>query len=117
MKFDLEQRLIDHAVTIINLSRNLPRDAVGRYLANQIMRSGISPALNYSEALGAESRKDFVHKIKVVLKELRETNTCLKIISRTLNFRDSGIIKNILNENEELISIFVKSIKTAQSNF
>ena len=116
MKFNLEQRLIDHSVTIINLSRNMPRDSVGRYLANQIMRSGISPALNYSEALGAESRKDFVHKIKVVLKELRETNTCLKIIMRTLKFKDSSSIKLILNEKEELISIFVKSIKTAQSN-
>ncbi len=116
MKYNLEQRLIDHSVKIIDLSRRLPRDPVGIYLANQIMRSGISPALNYSEALGAESRKDFIHKLKIVVKELRETNTCLKIIMRTLKLKDIEAVKNIQRENEELISIFVKSIKTAQSN-
>lgn len=69
----LEDRLIEFAVRIVNLSANLPRTPAGRHIANQILRSGTSPAPNYGEARGAESRADFVHKLRVVLKELNET--------------------------------------------
>ena len=70
----LEERLIDFAVIIIKLSASLPKSAAGRHIAGQILRCGTSPAPNYGEARGAESRADFVHKLRVVLKELNETS-------------------------------------------
>jgi four helix bundle protein len=80
---ELESRLIDFAVRIIRLSARLPRTAAGKHIAGQILRSGTSPAPNYGEARGAESRADFVHKLRVVLKELNETSIWLRIIERS----------------------------------
>jgi four helix bundle protein len=71
-KFELEDRLVDFAVLIIDIVDNLPNTKAGNHLAGQLVRSGTSPALNYGEAQSGESRKDFIHKIKIVLKELRE---------------------------------------------
>ena len=70
---ELEERLIDFAVRIVNLSSRLPRTPAGKHIAGQIMRAGTSPAPNYGEARGAESHADFVHKLRIVLKELNET--------------------------------------------
>src|SRR4030042_3876498 len=81
-KSELEERLIDFAVDIIKLATTLPKTFAGKHLSEQIIRSGTSSALNYGEAQSAESRKDFIHKIKIILKELRETLICLKIIER-----------------------------------
>ena len=78
-KYDLLERLIDYAVRIINLSEQLPDTKAGKHVSGQILRSGTSPAPNYGEAQSAESRADFVHKVKVALKELRETDVWLKI--------------------------------------
>ena len=78
--------------------------------------SGTSPALNYGEALAAESSNDFIHKMKVVLKELRETFVCLKIIKRKPLIESNDELESAYNENNELISIFVKSIQTAKNN-
>ena len=78
--------------------------------------SGISSALNYGESQGAESRKDFIHKLRIVLKELRETLVALKIVQRTNIVSDSDRISNLMAENIELISIFVRSIKTTRLN-
>ena len=86
------------------------------HLAGQLIRSGTSPALNYGEAQSGESRKDFIHKIKIVLKELRESYVCLKIIYRSKLCKSEEKMKLALNENNELISIFVKSAETAQKN-
>ena len=80
---ELEERLIDFAVRIIRLSARLPRTPAGKHVAGQILRSGTSPAPNYGEARGAESRADFVHKIRIVLKELNETSIWLRIIERS----------------------------------
>ena len=113
---ELEQRLIDFAVAIIDISGNLKRNYAGIHLSKQIIRSGTSPALNYGEARSAESRKDFIHKSKIILKELRETNISLKIIKKAALFKsDVSSIDILLSECNELISIFVASIKTAQS--
>jgi len=79
-KYDLEERLIWFAVKIIGLSNHLPNSNSGNHLSNQIVRSGTSPALNYGEAQSAESAKDFVHKMGICLKELRETFINIKII-------------------------------------
>ena len=112
-KFDLEDRLIEFAVIIIKTAETLPKTYAGNHLAGQLTRSGTSPALNYGEAQSAESRNNFIHKMKVALKELRETNSCLKIIIK-LNWISNDNI--VLKECNELISIFVKSIETAKKN-
>ena len=115
-KFELEERLINFAVLIIEIANELPNTKVGNHLSGQLVRSGTSPALNYGEAQSGESRKDFVHKIKVALKELRETFVCLKIIYRTKLYKSGKKISIALKENDELISIFVKSVETAQKH-
>jgi len=115
-KFDLEERLINFAVLIIEIANELPNTKAGNHLSGQLVRSGTSPALNYGEAQSGESRKDFIHKIKVVLKELRETLVCLKIIFKTKMYKSIDTIQFAMKENNELISIFVKSVETAQKN-
>ncbi|NBC66796.1 MAG: four helix bundle protein [Bacteroidetes bacterium] len=114
--YDLEDRLIEFAVLTMEVAEALPRSDSGRYLSGQMIRSGTSPALVYGEAQSAESRKDFIHKMKVALKELRETSINLKITQRK-GFRT--LPENLpvaLEEVNELISIFVKSIQTAKKN-
>ena len=115
-KIDLEDRLIEFSVMIIKIADSLPNTLAGKTLSGQIIRSGISVALNYGEALGAESRKDFIHKIKIILKELKETFINLKIIHKSKTFKNENLIINAKKENNELISIFVSSIKTAKQN-
>ncbi|MBN1465649.1 four helix bundle protein [candidate division KSB1 bacterium] len=115
-RHDLENRLIDFAVLIIRISELLPKTRAGNALSNQIVRSGTSPALNYGEAQSAESRKDFIHKLKIILKELRETFICLKIIRKAKLSKQDDILDHAMRENDELISIFVSSLKTAQRN-
>jgi len=115
-KFELEERLINFAVLIIEIVNEMPNTKAGNHLSGQLVRSGTSPALNYGEAQSGESRKDFIHKIKVVLKELRETFVCLKIIYKTKLYTLENKIQAALIENDELISIFVKSVETAQKN-
>lgn len=115
-KFELEERLIDFAVQSMEIAELISNSYVGRHLGGQLMRSGSSPALNYGEAQGAESQKDFVHKLKIILKELRESHICLKIINRKGLMKQRGEIGSVLKECNELISIFVSSCKTAQQN-
>ena len=115
-KFDLEERLISFSIQIIKLTDILPLTKAGNALGGQIIRSGTSPALNYGEAQSAESRKDFIHKLKIILKELRETYVCLKIINGSAIIQDKILIDNTMKECSELISIFVKSIATAKKN-
>ena len=115
-KFDLEERLIDFAILIIEVSENLINTPAGKHISGQIVRSGTSPALQYGEAQGAESRADFVHKLKVLLKELRETLVSLKIIKKAPLTGKMEIIDKGLIECNELIAIFNKSIETARKN-
>ena len=115
-KFDLEERLINFSVLIIEITKEMPNNYASNHLAKQLLRSGTSVSLNYGEAQSGESRKDFVHKMKVVLKELRETLICLKIIERTGLYKTRTKIQVAKSENNELISIFVKSVETAQKN-
>ena len=114
--YDLEERLISFAVDILNLSDQLPNTRAVNYISGQIIRSGAAPALLYGEAQSAESRKDFIHKMKIALKELRETFVALKIIQRKPIVKHIEKVDHLLKENNELISIFVSSIKTAQSH-
>jgi four helix bundle protein len=115
-KYDLEERLIRFAVKIIELANSLPNNPGGNHMKGQMVRSGTSPALNYGEAQSAESRKDFVHKMSICLKELRETFVAVKIVKYS-NLTDKlELLEWCFNENNELISIFVKSIETANKN-
>jgi four helix bundle protein len=81
-EYNLEERLVSFAVKIINIVEKLPRSCAGLHISNQLVRSGTSPAANYGEAQSAESRNDFIHKMKLALKELRETRVWLLIIQR-----------------------------------
>ena len=114
-KFDLDERLIDFAVLILDIGDALPKTYAGKHLSEQVIRSGTSPALQYGEAQAAESQRDFVHKMKVVLKELRETLNCLKIIHRSPLFAKHARLQETLGECNELVAIFVTSVKTAQT--
>jgi four helix bundle protein len=110
---DIQERLINFAVEIIKLSNTLPKNQAGCHIANQIMRSGTSGAPNYAEARGAESRKDFIHKMGIALKELNETEIWLEMIKR------SGLVPEIktigvAQECSELARIINASIRTAQ---
>ena len=106
---ELENRLIDFSIQVVNLIQSLPEDRITNHLSGQLLRSATSPALNYGEAQGSESKKDFVHKLGIVLKELRESLNCLKILAGTNYIKaDSDVMK----ECNELVSIFVKSVET-----
>jgi four helix bundle protein len=111
----LEERLIDFAVIIVSVVEALPNSKAGNHIANQLIRSGTYPAPNYGEAQSAESRKDFIHKMKISLKELRETMVWLKIIARK-RLGDCREIPAAIAECNELIAIFVSSTKTADAN-
>lgn len=114
-KYDLEERLVDFAVRIIELSEKLLKNRIGLHIADQLSRAGTSPASNYGEAQSAESRSDFVHKMKICLKELRETRVWLLIINRLTAFNSIKQTETLIAEVNELISIFVKCIKTAET--
>jgi four helix bundle protein len=113
--YELENRLVDYSSRLIELSKSLDKSFIAKHLGKQLLRSGSSAALNYGEAQGGESRKDFIHKMKLALKELRESFICLKIIESSGLLNSEFEIGPVLNETDQLISIFVKSIKTAQS--
>ena len=115
-KYDLEERLIQFALGIISLVEKLPDNKTGNHIGGQILRSGTSPALNYGEAQAAESKSDFIHKMKICLKELRETRVSLKIIIRKPLVKNDTDAETLLSECSELISIFAASINTAQKN-
>ena len=115
-KFDLENRFIDYTIIISEIVDKVDNSKLGNHIAGQLIRSGSSPALNYGEAQSAESRKDFVHKLKVILKELKESRICLKIIERKPLMSDTNYIMRGLKETEELIAIIFKSIATAKLN-
>jgi four helix bundle protein len=101
---------------VSNLAESLPSTFSGKYLSGQIVRSGIAPALNYGEAKSAESPNDFIHKMKIACKELRETFIALNIIKKKEFEKTRNVIDPCISECNELISIFVKSIQTAERN-
>jgi four helix bundle protein len=111
----LERRLITFAVTIVSLSAKLPRTLQGRHIASQILRSGTSVAANYGEARGAESRQDFIHKLRIVFKELNETTIWLEVIAES-SMLSPDITAPIVAENRELCRVFAASIKTARAS-
>ncbi len=115
-KFDLEDRLVDYTCKMIDVVEALPNTRAGNYIAGQLIRSCHSPAFNYGEVQAAESPKDFIHKMSVVLKELKECRTALKIISKKEMIKPLSKIDPVYNETEELIAIIAKGIITAKNN-
>lgn len=111
---ELEDRLVDFAVSVIGIVEGLPNTKAGNHVGNQLIRSGTSPAPNYGEARSAESTRDFVHKIKISLKELRETHIWLRILARK-KLGDLQSLPAVIGECDELIAIFVSSARTADS--
>ena len=109
----LEERLIHFAVDVVRLSTDLPRTPAGRHISLQVLRAGTSPAANYAEARGAESRSDFIHKLRIVQKELNETSVWLRILLRIVAEKEENIVA-ILAENRELAKIVTTSVKTAK---
>ena len=112
--YDLEECLGDFAVRIIRTAESLPKTRAGNHIAGQLIRCGTSPAPNYGEAQSAESRSDFIHKMKVCLKELRETRIWLLMMVKANLIKPTSKLEPLVHENNELISIFVTSVKTAR---
>lgn len=112
-KFDLEERLLEYAVRIIRVAESMKRTQAGIHIADQLLRSGTSPYGHHGEAEGAESRNDFIHKIRVCYKELRESRRWLKLAQRAGLIAKPGSLDELLTEAEELVKIFAKSIQTA----
>lgn len=108
---DIEERLITFAVEIVQLSRALPKDSAGKHVAKQVLRSGTAPAAHYAEARGAESTRDFIHKLRIALKELNESRVWLKIIVRS-NLLSDEKAAFVTKEVDELCRIINASIKT-----
>ena len=115
-KYDLEERLLEYSIKIIKIIEQLPNTRAGNHIAGQLLRSGTSPYPNHGEAQAAESSKDFIHKMRICLKELRESERWLKLIQRVPLLNKAELLNVILKETEELIKIFVSSIKTAGKN-
>jgi len=111
---ELEARLVEFAVRIIKLSDSLPKTPAGRHVANQILRSGTSPASNYSEARAAESNADFLHKLGIVSKELNETSVWLKIINKS-GLVSSALMAKIIDETTQLSKIVTSSVMTLKT--
>jgi four helix bundle protein len=111
----LAERMLNFAARVGKVVDALPDSRLGRHIAGQLVRSGTSPAPNYAEACGAESRRDFIHKLQICLKELRESKCWLKLILRA-ELLPNKALHLLLDECDQLISIVVKSIVTTKRN-
>ena len=114
--YDIEDRLVEFAARIIDVVEAIPDSRAGNYIAGQLIRCGLATALLYGEAQSAESRDDFIHKMKIILKEQKETRVCIKLIIRKQLINPVSRLDFIKNECEELIKIISKSIETARKN-
>ena len=115
VRYDLEERLLEFAARIIRIVDALPSSRAGNHIAGQLIRSGTSPLPNHGEAQAAESRADFIHKLKICLKELRETRRWLRLIARAELIQPASKVDALLATCEELIRIFFTSLRTAAS--
>ncbi len=115
-KYDLEERLLEFAVRIIRVAESMKRTPAGIYVADQLLRSGTSPYGHHGEAEGAESRDDFIHKLRVCYKELREARRWLRLVQRTPLVVKPELLDGIVTEAAELVRIFAASIRTAENN-
>jgi four helix bundle protein len=115
-KFDLEERLLRFSVRTLRLVEKMPKSVAGRHVGNQLLRSGTSPYANHGEAEDAESSDDFIHKLKICLKELRESWRWLRLIQNVPMVPKPDLMNPLISEADELIRIFRQSIITARIN-
>jgi four helix bundle protein len=113
-KYDLEERLLEFAARIVRFAEALPNSRAGTHVAKQVLRSGTAPMAHHGEAQAAESRNDFIHKMKIALKELRETIRWIKLTQRVPLVDKPELVDSLREENDELVRIFVASINTAE---
>ncbi len=116
-KYDLDDRCVEFGAQVVICTDKMPRSVAGTHLAKQLLRSGTAPALHYGEVQGSESTADFIHKMRLALKELRESRNNMRIQVRA-KLMDLSKTENawLLNESVELVAIFAASIKTAERN-
>ncbi|MGA7394885.1 MAG: four helix bundle protein [Terrimicrobiaceae bacterium] len=114
--YDLEDRLLEYAVRVIRVTESTKRIRAGLHIADQLLRAGTSPYGNHGEAEGAESRDDFVHKLRVCFKELRESRRWLKLIQRAELIDRPELLGGVIKEADELVRIFAQSIQTARKH-
>ena len=112
---DIAERLVALAVKVVKIVDVLPDTPAGKHIADQLLRSGTSPGANYEEARGAESKRDFLHKIGITLKELQETRYWLRVLSGTTLIAN-GSVPELLGETEELCRIIGASKRTARTS-
>jgi four helix bundle protein len=115
-RYDLEDRLLDFAVSIVELTESFQNTRAGNHIAGQLLRCGTSLLSNHGEVEAAESRKDFLHKLRICLKELRETRRWLRLVNRLKKFDHLADLPACLSEVDELIRIFAASVRTAEKN-
>jgi four helix bundle protein len=115
-KYNLEERLLEFSVRIIRVTESMKRSRAANHIADQLLRSGTSPYGNHGEAEGAESRDDFIHKLKVCYKELRESRRWLRLVQRAELIAKPALLVPLISEADELVRIFASSIRTAQKN-
>ena len=114
-KYDLEERLLEYAAAVTRVTEQLPASRAGNHIAGQLLRCGTSALPNHAEAQAAESRKDFIHKLRLCHKELRESSRWLRLI-RQIPLLEASATADLLDETDELIRIFRASINTASRN-
>ena len=115
-RYALEERLLEYAAMIVRLVEKLPATPAGNHIAGQLLRSGTASLPNHGEAEGAESRNDFIHKLGICHKELRESRRWLRLIQRVPLLTDAAELEKALQETDELVRIFAASIRTARAN-
>ena len=115
-KYDLEERLLEFAVRVLRVTEAMNRSPAGIYVGDQLLRSATSPYGHHGEAEGAESRDDFIHKLRVCYKELREARRWLRLVQRTPLTAKPGLLDELVAEAGELVRIFAASIRTAENN-
>ena len=114
-KYNLEDRLLEFTANVVRLADSLPNTKAGNHIAGQLLRCGTSPLANHGEVEAAESRKDFLHKLRICLKELRETWRWLRLVGR-LELSKGDQLRAALTEVEVLIRIFAASVRTTEKN-
>jgi four helix bundle protein len=113
--YDLEERLLEYATRIIRLVDSLKNSRAANHVGGQLLRSGTSPLPNHGEAQAAESLNDFIHKLKICLKELRESHRWLRLIKRVPLIENPAKVDSLTDETDQLIRIFVSSLRKASS--
>jgi four helix bundle protein len=112
---NLSERLLDFGAEVVKLTEGLPNTIAGRRIGDQLLRSGTSVGANYQEAQAAESKRDFLHKLQLALKELRESNYWIKLLSKAEIIRRERLTV-IQDESEQLKAILSKAVITAKKN-